>query len=1073
MEFYDSTNVIVGNNEAKKALVGNTTVWDRVTAGGKIPISPNAKDSEVGMVAHLQTMSAWRRDDRYISAGENMTVVRRSNGLVCAIGKYSSGNLGYANGTSDCLKLNPMRFGEEQSEPFYNWNETVGTYYSYYTQPADSLCGTYNNGIAQGITTDTLTYSSNPSKTNYWNYRGGIFLANWRLACGKNTTAVQLGCRTHLTGDNLQGTIRQKLEPSMTSVPYVSTVEGSYGELDDYGINARIALGDDHAYFITHYTMFRNSYPWAIDRGLEGGTGGNSWGQLGDGSTTNSASWTPVQTNNWMADWDHDTIPANTTIVARFPVDCCAGANNTYRMWSDGEIDATGQGTFGQNAQLSTANINVFSPMKETASGITTKDWRKIRAGGYHVIALKSDGTVWSCGRNDHGQLGINNSNIAQREYLTPVLDSNNNPITDIVDIACGRNTSFFVRSDGHLLACGDNSSGQLGLGGAVNGFTPFASAYAEHVRMADGSHLMDVFQVIAGFTHTIAIQSNGNILGWGSNSYGEALLPLNITQADNPTQTIPGVIDTNQADYRFTSYDLGEKHSIYLKDDGTVWTAGENTYNQLGDTNLDTTAKRPFLSQVSQPSDIIQVACGAFHNVLLRSNGTVLTFGRNNLGQLGDGTTTDSATPVYVLGNNGEELRDIVEIKCGEYHTVARSSDNKLYIWGLARGFWSVTTNSANWVSGEEAVFYTNASQMLIDSVEVNGFVGLAWSPQAHMALVNYECGAVGTMVSFRNTWDVSQTVGAPDTYAHYHFFAGLWSNKGDDISAGFMASQATDPQTSVHFTRQGFKRWELPPGTTNTNTIPIQNNGLDGPSFTPDYSSYSMNKFWDGVDRKPGKLLATSDFYVNFQSGSKSLDDSHLNAGLKGTRKGVIKTGDTGTWAHSDLTTQAISKVSAQESINFYLDQGDIKYEGNGTGLLPKSPIFPYNESGQTEVFLYESRGFSTAELTRSPVYPYLYGAGSDPIIDLKTGKNFLVYRIEYGGRFFVSSDGLNCGASNGLADALKLNKSIKSISPSNSGPWSYHSWLFSWPQQGYPVTSEKIETRDDIAWNITWIS
>ena len=104
--------------------------------------------------------------------------------------------------------------------------------------------------------------------------------------------------------------------------------------------------------------------------------------------------------------------------------------------------------------------------------------------------------------------------------------------------------------------------------------------------------------------------------------------------------------------------------HSVALKSDGTVWTWGVNNYGQLGD---GTTTDSPTPVQVLGLTDVTVVAAGGVQTAALKSDGTVWAWGSNVYGQLGDGTTTQSAIPVQASGLTG-----VTAISSGGYHTVA-----------------------------------------------------------------------------------------------------------------------------------------------------------------------------------------------------------------------------------------------------------------------------------------------------------------------------------------------------------------------------------------------------------------
>src|SRR3989304_2454459 len=118
-----------------------------------------------------------------------------------------------------------------------------------------------------------------------------------------------------------------------------------------------------------------------------------------------------------------------------------------------------------------------------------------------------------------------------------------------------------------------------------------------------------------------------------------------------------------------------GGHHTVSLKSDGTVWAWGYNGYGQLGDGTY-TDSSTPV--QVYGMSGVTAIAAGDYHTVSLRSDGTVWAWGYNGYGQLGDGTYTDSSTPVQVYGMSG-----VTAIAAGAYHTVSLKSDGTVWAWG------------------------------------------------------------------------------------------------------------------------------------------------------------------------------------------------------------------------------------------------------------------------------------------------------------------------------------------------------------------------------------------------------
>ena len=128
-----------------------------------------------------------------------------------------------------------------------------------------------------------------------------------------------------------------------------------------------------------------------------------------------------------------------------------------------------------------------------------------------------------------------------------------------------------------------------------------------------------------------------------------------------------------------------GYYHSVYLKSDGTVWAAGRNQYGELGD---GTTTQRDNPVQVKNSdgsafSGVVGIAAGHYHTVYLKSDGTVWAAGRNTNGQLGDGSTTQRNNPVQVKNSDGSALSGVVGIAAGSYHTAYLKDDGTVWAVG------------------------------------------------------------------------------------------------------------------------------------------------------------------------------------------------------------------------------------------------------------------------------------------------------------------------------------------------------------------------------------------------------
>jgi alpha-tubulin suppressor-like RCC1 family protein len=185
---------------------------------------------------------------------------------------------------------------------------------------------------------------------------------------------------------------------------------------------------------------------------------------------------------------------------------------------------------------------------------------------------------------------------------------------------------------------------------------------------------LADVHAIAVGNESACAVALSGALSCWGANEHGQL---GDGTLVDRPSPvtvvSLGGIVEAA----------LGYEHGCALKTDGSVWCWGDNAYGQLGD---GTRASRPTATAaVIGITTAAHLAAWLEHTCAVLKDGSVWCWGRNNVGQLGDGTTTDRPTPV-----RAGTIANAVEITAGgeatpssESHTCARGSDGSVYCWG------------------------------------------------------------------------------------------------------------------------------------------------------------------------------------------------------------------------------------------------------------------------------------------------------------------------------------------------------------------------------------------------------
>lgn len=290
-------------------------------------------------------------------------------------------------------------------------------------------------------------------------------------------------------------------------------------------------------------------------------------------------------------------------------------------------------------------------------------------SGGGHTLFLMKNGTVKAVGYNTYGTLG-DGTNTAKS---APVQVLN---VTNCIGVSAGTFHSLFLLADGTCKAVGRSNYGALGIGSftdtntavvvvgltncvdisAGNGFSLFllsdgtvkACGYNTLGQLANGNAVNQpsIVTVItgckgiaAGSNFSLFLMNDGTVKAAGYNGYGQL--------GDGNTATVVSTPVTTLGIANCVEVSAGLTHSLFLLSDGTVKSAGRNNYGQLGD---GTIVDKKIVVSVSGITNCIAIAAGYEHSLFLLNTGKVKSVGRNNYGQLGDGTIVDKKIPVDVL---------------------------------------------------------------------------------------------------------------------------------------------------------------------------------------------------------------------------------------------------------------------------------------------------------------------------------------------------------------------------------------------------------------------------------------
>eukprot|EP01080_Neovahlkampfia_damariscottae_P005553 gene5553-9371_t len=315
----------------------------------------------------------------------------------------------------------------------------------------------------------------------------------------------------------------------------------------------------------------------------------------------------------------------------------------------------------------------------------------RIYSGFYTNGVLKNFSRAFTMGYNNFGQLG--NGNSTDSKFSTYFLENEN-----VKSMAMGYDHTLITKIDGTVFSSGRNHVGQLGIGPSLIFTTNFQQIF-------NNAH-----ESVAGAYHSMIISNNSTVFSFGLNDYGQ------LGVGDQINKIYPTKIELL---CNVSKISAGNSHTLVLLQNKTVVSFGYNLYGQLGDGSTITKASPVALSLNNM--DIISVATGNDHSIILNSNGYVFLFGRNVYGQIGDGTTTNRLIPTILPYSNSK----ILKIAAGGHSTFILKSNGTLF--GFGRNF-----------DGELGVGTAYSSQKIpiVSANSINGIIDVAVSEQTTLIL-------------------------------------------------------------------------------------------------------------------------------------------------------------------------------------------------------------------------------------------------------------------------------------------------------------------------------------------------
>ncbi|VEN50261.1 unnamed protein product [Callosobruchus maculatus] len=334
------------------------------------------------------------------------------------------------------------------------------------------------------------------------------------------------------------------------------------------------------------------------------------------------------------------------------PVQLAGGEQTLFAVTADGKVYATGYGAGGRLGIGGTDSVLVPTLLESIQQVFIKKV--AVNSGGKHCLALSADSDVYSWGEGDDGKLGHGNRQSYETPKLIEALQG-----YEIVDIACGGAHSAAITASGHLYTWGKGRYGRLGHGDSEDQLKP------KLVEALLGYKVVDV-ACGSGDAQTLCITDDDNVWSWGDGDYGK------LGRGGSDGCKIPMKIES-LAGLGVVKVECGSQFSVALTRSGSVYTWGKGDYHRLGHGSGDH-VRRPKKVAALQGKKIVSIATGSLHCVACSDEGEVFTWGDNDEGQLGDGTTNAIQRPRLVthLQTNAKK---ITSVACGSAHTLAWST--------------------------------------------------------------------------------------------------------------------------------------------------------------------------------------------------------------------------------------------------------------------------------------------------------------------------------------------------------------------------------------------------------------
>ena len=535
-----------------------------------------------------------------VAQGSNFTCSLISNGTVKCWGANDVGQLGDGTNTphyqaslvSGIASASQITAGDHFACALLNDGSVVCWGGNPYGQLGNDTTSNSNTPVASGITTATQITAGNQHAC--------ALLDDGSIQCWGLNSSGQLG----------NNTLNDSLVPiAVTSLPNIAL---------------KIAAGTSH----TCAMMNDNTLTcW----------GSNTYGQIGDGTTSNRNTPTVVTGLSNVSD-----------LASGFAHSCAVLNSGVVKCWGANNKGQVGDGT--TSTRLTATTVSGISTATKIQSSGAAGSVLPITPLGF-TCAILGDLSVKCWGSNTAGALGDGSTT----DRLSPVSMLS---VTGVSSISSNQLSSCAVDTNANVRCYGLNDSGELG------------SSKAESTRsgITDLPYLTNVTKLDSGAYHTCAVLGDNSVQCWGNHASGQV-----------GVGSVPSIqaYPTSIAAFAGTSsIKLGYNTSFVVLNSTSLVGVGNNAYSQMNDGTTDNYFTP---TAIGAETSILGVAPGMNHVCEVLTNFTVKCWGLNNYGQLGQGNTTTLTSPTLVAG-----LSNVTQVSSGNSHSCALINDGSVKCWGL-----------------------------------------------------------------------------------------------------------------------------------------------------------------------------------------------------------------------------------------------------------------------------------------------------------------------------------------------------------------------------------------------------